>query len=344
MVSIVRGLGHLTWFAHLQPIMALSSAFLCTRDSAKNEFERLKREGLLNPDCKPMPYGEMIAIPVIEGEIELDFETVENTSPHDRLKLVLDNPPKKWEKLGDLVIFQEGTETAGWPLEEVAKALGANRIAIQAEIDPGMKRQSQMKLIHGQDAWVVHRENFVEYEFDATAVMFSSGNVTERRRMGLIQAQGDIIVDAFCGIGYYTLQLLARGGASHVHACEINPDSISALEKGLVRNNVAEKCTIYPGDNRGTMTHLKGIADRVILGLIPSSMSAWGLAVGCLRPEGGIIHIHMNVHEDEIEEWVGKTAEWFATVSGKNTTVLHLEKVKWYCPHIRHVVLDLRID
>ena len=92
-----------------------------------------------------MPHGEMIAIPVIEGEIELDFEPVENASPHDKLKLVLDNPPKKWEKLGDLIIFQEGTKTAGWPLEEVAKALGANRIAIQAEIGPGMKRQSQMK-------------------------------------------------------------------------------------------------------------------------------------------------------------------------------------------------------
>ena len=344
MVPTNRGLGHLTWFAPLQPIMALSHAYLCTRYSARSEYERLKREGLLNPDCKPMPHGEMIAIPVSEGEIELDFEIVEKTNPHDKLKLILDNPPKKWEKLGDLVIFQEGTETSGWPLEEVAKALSANRIAIQAEIDPGLKRQSQMKLIHGKDGWVVHRENFVEYEFDATAVMFSSGNVTERRRMGAIQTQGEIIVDAFCGIGYYTLQLLAIGGAKHVHACEINPDSISALEKGLARNDVSEKCTIHHGDNRNTMDNLRGIADRVILGLIPSSMNAWGLAINCLKPTGGVIHVHMNVHEDEIDEWVGKTTEWFATVSGKKATALHLEKVKWYCPHIRHVVLDLRID
>ena len=92
------------------------------------------------------------------------------------------------------------------------------------------------------------------------------------------------------------------------------------------------------------MRGLKGIADRVILGLIPSSMNAWGLAIGCLKPSGGTIHVHMNVHEDEIEEWVEKTTEWFATVSGKNTTALHLEDVKQYCPHIRHVVLDLRID
>ena len=337
-------LGHLTWFACQQSIMALSRAYLCTREIASDEFERLKEQGLLNPNFKPMPYGEMIAIPVIEGEIELDFDIVEKTNPHDKLEKLLDNPPQRWEKLGDLVIFQEGTDTSGWPLEDVAEALGANRIAIQAEIDPGMKRQSQMKLIHGEDGWVIHKENFVEYEFDATAVMFSSGNVTERGRMGTIDCEGEVIVDAFCGIGYYTLQFLVRGGASHVHACEINPDSISALEKGLIRNKVAEKCTIHHGDNRVTMRGLKGIADRVILGLIPSSMNAWGLAIGCLKPSGGTIHVHMNIHEDEIEEWVGKTTEWFATVSGKNATALHLEDVKQYCPHIRHVVLDLRID
>ena len=51
----------------------------------------------------------------------------------------------------------------------------------------------------------------------------------------------------------------------------------------------------------------------------------------------------MNVHEDEIEEWAKKTTEWFATASGKNAKSIHIEKVKQYCPHIMHVVLDLQI-
>ena len=65
--------------------MALSRAYLCTREIASDEFERLKKQGLLNPNLKPMPYGEMIAIPVIEGEIELDFDIVQKTNPHDKL-------------------------------------------------------------------------------------------------------------------------------------------------------------------------------------------------------------------------------------------------------------------
>ena len=130
----------------------------------------------------------------------------------------------------------------------------------------------------------------------------------------------------------------------HVHACEINPHSIEGLKKGLSRNNVSERCTIHEGDNKITMRDLKGVADRVILGLIPSSMNAWGNAIRCLKPNGGVIHIHMNVHEDEIEEWSRKTTEWFSTASGKNATALHLEIVKQYCPRIMHVVLDLKLS
>ena len=162
--------------------------------------------------------------------------------------------------------------------------------------------------------------------------------------MGNLHTDGEVIIDAFCGIGYYTLQFLVRGKAEHVHACEINPESIVALKKGLERNSVSDRCTIYPGDNRQTLQQLRGIADRVILGLIPSSMNAWGLAIRCLKDSGGMLHIHMNVHENEIEDWAGKTAEWFATASGKSTTIIHIETVKQYCPHIMHVVLDLEIN
>ena len=91
------------------------------------------------------------------------------------------------------------------------------------------------------------------------------------------------------------------------------------------------------------MKSLRGVADRVILGLIPSSMNAWGNAIRCLKPEGGVLHIHMNVHEDEIETWSGKTADWFATASGKTAEILHLEVVKQYSPRIMHVVLDLKL-
>lgn len=322
--------------------MPNSYAHLCERDEAQSEYERLKNENLVNPDLKPMPVGDKIAIPVTEGEIELDFPEIEKHTPFELLKKILPNPPKRWEKLGDMVVFPQGTDTSEWPLKKVAEILQSNRIGIQNEIESDITRKSQLDLVYGNDGWVVHRENFIEYEFDATEIMFSSGNVTERKRMGDMKTDGEVIVDAFCGIGYYTLQILVHGKPKHVHACEINPESIIALEKGLKRNNVRDKCTIYPGDNRVSMRDLKGVADRVILGLIPSSMNSWASAIRCLKDSGGIIHVHMNVHKDEIDEWSKKTTEWFSTASGKNVVALHLEVVKKYSPHIMHVVLDLK--
>lgn len=39
-----------------------------------------------------------------------------------------------------------------------------------------------------------------------------------------------------------------------------------------------------------------GIADRVLLGLIPSSENSWPVACSCLRPDtGGWLHVHGNV-------------------------------------------------
>ena len=35
-------------------------------------------------------------------------------------------------------------------------------------------------------------------------------------------------------------------------------------------------------------------------------MNAWGNAIRCLKREGGVLHIHMNVHEDEIENGLKK--------------------------------------
>ncbi|MDP6869603.1 MAG: hypothetical protein QGI21_02375 [Candidatus Poseidoniaceae archaeon] len=326
--------------------MGKSWAYLCSRDEASDAYAKLKNEGNLNLNFKPMPYEDGIAIPIMNGNIELEFEEILRSDPHIRLKKLLNNPPKKWEIIGDLVIFPQDSfsesETRNW--EQIASALGCNRVAIQAEIEPGIMRESRLKLVYGIDGWVVHRENFVEYEFDATKVMFSSGNITERRRMGGLNMSNEVVIDAYSGIGYYTIPMIKSAGAKHVHACEINPNSVEALNKGLRRNDLTNQCTIHEGDNRKTMKNLYGIADRVILGLIPSSQPTWGLAIKCIKPEGGIIHIHMNVHENEIEEWVSKTKDWFSIASGRDTSVLNLEKVKWYCPHIRHVVLDLKLE
>ena len=81
--------------------------------------------------------------------------------------------------------------------ESVANALRASRIGRQAEVDSGPMRESNAELLLGENGWVNHKEHGVIYCFDATKVMFSAGNISERGYTGKINASGEIVVDLY---------------------------------------------------------------------------------------------------------------------------------------------------
>lgn len=102
-------------------------------------------------------------------------------------------------------------------------------------------------------------------------------------------------------------------------------------------------------------------ADRVNLGLIPSSEESWETACNALKLEtGGYLHIHGNVdikskennnHNTNKPDWL----EWSAYTSNKIKSLLekrdpnvnwivsvdHIEYVKSYGPRVDHLVLDV---
>ena len=269
--------------------------------------------------------------------------------------------PKKWELFSDLAIVpSDSLNSKEWQdllskneaLSEeiwqiIADSLKVSRIARQSEIANDKLRSSQVKMIVGDSGEVEFVDYGVKFWLDVTKVMFSSGNVTERHRIGSIDMTGEVVVDAFSGIGYYTLPMLVRSNAKHVYACELNPNSIDALTKGADLNAVSDRLTIIEGDNQITLKSLSRMADRVHLGILPSSENTWQLAIDCLKQSGGIIHIHMNVRENEISSFVDyclKQLKLYAVHREFNVVeLIHLEKVKWYAPHIRHIVIDVSV-
>ncbi len=268
----------------------------------------------------------------------------------------LDTLPYKWERLGELVLFPSGsfgqnilTETSKEEQHNlwgaIASALNATSVGIQSPIAKDRVRSSQAVLLHGS-SHVNFIDHGIHYEFDACKVMFSSGNVTERRRIGSMDMTGETIVDAYAGVGYYSFPMLINAGAEHVHACEMNPPSIDGLLRGAEANGIADKITVYPGDNQNSLPQLKGIADRCHLGLLPSSEAVWGMCLQALKTKGGWLHVHMNVKEEEIGDWKANTIHQFQSLSdtmglGFSIRGDHLERVKWYAPHVRHVVFDV---
>jgi tRNA wybutosine-synthesizing protein 2 len=83
--------------------------------------------------------------------------------------------------------------------------------------------------------------------------MFSSGNVNEKARVASFRCAGETVVDMFAGIGYFTVPILVRAGAAHVHAMDHNADAVECLRRNLAQNHVADRATVYLGDNRCIM-------------------------------------------------------------------------------------------
>ncbi|XP_053414827.1 tRNA wybutosine-synthesizing protein 2 homolog [Nycticebus coucang] len=209
--------------------------------------------------------------------------------------------PRSWQRHGDLLLLSEGCfqdkqwkslEPGLW--ETVASALNVQRLAKRGRVSPDGTRTPTVTLLLGDHGWVEHVDNGIRYKFDATQCMFSFGNITEKLRVASLSCAGEVLVDLYAGIGYFTLPFLIHAGAAFLHACEWNPHAVAVLRNNLEINGVADRCQIHFGDNR--KLKLSNIADRVNLGLIPSSEEGWPIACQVLRGDaGGILHIHQNV-------------------------------------------------
>ncbi|XP_071772227.2 tRNA wybutosine-synthesizing protein 2 homolog [Centroberyx gerrardi] len=286
--------------------------------------------------------------------------------------------PHSCQRHGDLVLLGDNCfslpvwRKIGQELwSAVAKGLGAKRLAKMSRISRDGFRSPVVTMLLGEHSWVTHTDNGIRYEFDVTRSMFSAGNITEKLRIAAFDCRGETVVDLYAGIGYFTLPYLVHAGASHVHACEWNPDAVEALQKNLEGNRVSDRCTVHQGDNR--QLPLCDLADRVNLGLIPSSEDGWPVACRLLKKtNGGILHIHQNVTsplrdtalipatneaaqrasgkktdrevwQDWADDTAGRIASLLKDITGAPwiTNIQHIECVKSYAPHVHHVVLDL---
>ncbi|MBN1323951.1 MAG: class I SAM-dependent methyltransferase family protein [Methanotrichaceae archaeon] len=203
----------------------------------------------------------------------------------------------------------------------------------------GELREPCREVIAGSGSETVHRENGVIFKLDPMRVMFSPGNMAERRRMGLL-GKGERVVDMFAGIGYFSLPMAVHSRPERICAIELNPVAFGYLEENIRLNEVEGIIVPVLGD----CARLAPVAeaDRVVMGLVGSTNRYLRQGIEALRP-GGMLHYHQTVPSWLYPQALVDEVEGAASCLGRTAEVRGLVKVKKYAPGVVHGVVDAMI-
>eukprot|EP00915_Cephaloidophora_sp_WS-2016_P010246 GHVH01014878.1.p1 GENE.GHVH01014878.1~~GHVH01014878.1.p1 ORF type:complete len:1118 (+),score=134.19 GHVH01014878.1:173-3526(+) len=175
--------------------------------------------------------------------------------------------------------------------------------------------------------------------------------------------------------------LLAFG---HTLAANFPRDTVAPISAGSTEANasvtvggaedphsIEVRCTLRDSASVGEGRDERArVADRVLLGLIPDSRLAWMSALRCLKPEGGLLHVHDN-SDKTLEGSHGNLSSFISTseCTGpvlasavrccvelesmidqcgrsdglRSIQLLNVQKVKNYAPRIYHFIYDILI-
>lgn len=249
--------------------------------------------------------------------------------------------PTRWEQFGEVLVLRLPHELDEYEEEVAAAYASVLRVKSVLRDEGGVTgdlRTPVVRLLFGTDTVAVHRENEVLYKFDASKLMFSSGNNDERARVAGIGCDDEIVVDMFAGIGYFSIPLAVHQRPRKIIACELNPVSHSYLVENIRLNHVEGIVEPVLGDNRS----LEGesVADRVLMGYVKTTHEYLSTAFRLVK-SGGVVHYHETC---PCELLPARPVERLQAANPRGCVdILGFREVKSYSPGVSHVVVDARI-
>ena len=303
--------------------------------------------------------GTFLEIPVTEvaGEKVGDFPVSEQEYPEFREKTgslkeylkesfseaEFSQVPSGWHVLGDIIIVSipDALESKKIKIAEALLSMYPKCRGIVRDLGiEGQFRQPKRELLLGSGTETIHKEHGCFFKQDVTKVMYSKGNLEERKRMSKL-GSGEVVVDMFAGIGYFSIPMAVHARPKEIISIEINPESFAYLKENVRLNHVEDIITPILGDC--SQAAPEGEADRVIMGYVGTTHHYLEPAMKALKKSGGVLHYHETVPENlariRPEERIKKAAGRL----GKKVEVLATRRIKKYSPGVRHVVVDVRI-
>ncbi len=319
-------------------------------EEAETVRQELISKGAVDKTRKLVKRNGFIEIPVTDLAVEftvIEQEEPEFYIPEKTLGSILDIPenekkllPSGWQLLGDVIIITlvEEMETRK---NDIAKALlsmypGCRTVLLDRGIS-GQMRQPEREIIAGEKTETIHRENGCQFKLDAMRIMYSQGNLAERKRMSRL-GKGEVVVDMFAGIGYFSIPMAVHSKPEKIFAIEINPVSSGYLRENIRLNRVEN--IIEPVEGDCALVTPRGIADRVVMGYL-DAYPYLEKGICTLKP-GGMMHYHEAVPEAVEQRPVARIVE-AAGKLGRKVEMIEARRIKKYSPGVWHVVVDAKI-
>ncbi|MBC7086728.1 MAG: class I SAM-dependent methyltransferase family protein [Methanomethylovorans sp.] len=255
----------------------------------------------------------------------------------------LEKVPSSWQVIGQVVVINIPEQ-----LDKRAELIGQKLLQMYPRCtcvvrDKGIHgpfRLPVREIIAGHDTETVHKENGCVFKLDVTKVMYSKGNLAEKKLMS-ISAHDEVVVDMFAGIGYFSIPIAVHSLPKKVISIELNPVSFDYLRENIYLNHVENLVEPMLGDC--ALVTPEGIADRVIMGYVGNTHHYLIKGMKALKPEGGILHYHETTPEKLLFERPINRIKEAAMQLGKKVKILETRRVKKYAPCVWHVVVDVMI-
>ncbi|HID60600.1 MAG TPA: class I SAM-dependent methyltransferase family protein [Hadesarchaea archaeon] len=251
--------------------------------------------------------------------------------------------PRGFERIGHVAIVSIPCGLQH-KIKDIARALlntkGVRTVALREGTISGRSRRPSVRVIGGDSSTeTVHHENSCNFKLDVAKVMFSSGNLYERARLPKLVRDGEVVLDMFAGVGQFSIPVAKHAKPNKVYAVELNPIAYRYLCENVKINHVGHIVKPLLGDCVEAAP--RGVADRVIMGLLHVTHRYLPLALEVLKPNGGVIHYHESVpskirFERPVKRLLG-------VVVGREVKILQKRVVKRYAPGVDHVVVDARV-
>jgi len=303
--------------------------------------------------------GSFLEIPLKSnaGEVFEGFTVIEQENPKflkpsaslkehlkDSLsKTELTHVPSGWQVLGDIIIvgIPDTLESKKIQIAEALLAMYPKCRSVVRDLGiEGQFRQPKRELLLGSGTETVHKEHGCFFKQDVTKVMYSKGNLEERKRMSKLGG-GEVVVDMFAGIGYFSIPMAVHAQPEKIISIEINPESFAYLRENIRLNHVEDIITPILGDCSQAAPEEE--ADRVIMGYVGTTHHYLEPGIKALKKSGGILHYHETVPENLVRTRPEERIKKAAGCLGKKVEILATRRIKKYSPGVLHVVVDARI-